>query len=241
MRRLAEDVLDGPLLRDLAGVHDDHVVAHLGDHAEVVRDEHDRHAELPLERQHEVEDLRLDRDVERRGRLVGDEERRVAGERHRDHDPLAHAARELVGVFADADLGRGNADLARSVDGLGQRLLLRDRLVQEQDLRQLRPIVWTGFSALSGSWNTIPIRPPRIRCSSPSVARTRSVPSKRICRRGSLPCGCGSRRMIEKAVTLLPQPDSPTIPSVRPLRTSKLTPSTARGPCRRIQIRPPGR
>ena len=33
--------------------------------------------------------------------------------------------------------------------------------------------------------------------------------------------------MIDSAVTLLPQPDSPTSPSVSPARTAKLTPSTA--------------
>ena len=45
---------------------------------------------------HEVEDLGLDRDVQRRGRLVGDEELRVAGEGHGDHHALAHPAAELV-------------------------------------------------------------------------------------------------------------------------------------------------
>ena len=33
--------------------------------------------------------------------------------------------------------------------------------------------------------------------------------------------------MIVSAVTLLPDPDSPTIPSVWPLPSEKLTPSTA--------------
>src|SRR5215475_14456595 len=42
------------------------------------------------------------------------------------------------------------------------------------------------------------------------------------------PGGCGMSRMIESAVTLLPQPDSPTTPSVSPLSMWKSTPSTAR-------------
>ena len=42
------------------------------------------------------------------------------------------------------------------------------------------------------------------------------------------PGGCGTRPMIDSAVTLLPQPDSPTMASVRPASTAKLTPSTAR-------------
>jgi len=35
------------------------------------------------------------------------------------------------------------------------------------------------------------------------------------------------RPMIVRQVTLLPEPDSPTIPSVSPFSTLKLTPSTA--------------
>ena len=51
-------------------------VGDLGDHAEVVGDQHDRHAELALQLAQQVEDLRLDGDVERGRRLVGDQQRR---------------------------------------------------------------------------------------------------------------------------------------------------------------------
>ena len=40
----------------------------------------------------QVEDLRLHRDIERRGRLVGDQQPRLARDRDRDRHPLAHAA-----------------------------------------------------------------------------------------------------------------------------------------------------
>ena len=50
---------------------------------------------LRLELDEQVEDRRLHRDVERRGRLVADDEARVAGERARDRDALLEAAREL--------------------------------------------------------------------------------------------------------------------------------------------------
>src|SRR2546425_2898965 len=43
-----------------------------------------------------------------------------------------------------------------------------------------------------------------------------------------LPGGIGMSRMSERAVTVLPQPDSPTSPSVSPAASSKDTPSTAR-------------
>ena len=58
----------------------------------------------------QLEHLRLDRDVERRRRLVGDQQLRVAGQRHGDHHPLAHAAGELVRIGAEAALRVRDAD-----------------------------------------------------------------------------------------------------------------------------------
>ena len=46
----------------------------------------------------QVEHLRLHHHVERGGRLVGDDQPRAAGQRHRDHDALLLAAGELVRV-----------------------------------------------------------------------------------------------------------------------------------------------
>ena len=43
-----------------------------------------------------------------------------------------------------------------------------------------------------------------------------SCPSKRISPETILPGGLGIRRMIERFVTDLPEPDSPTMPSVSP-------------------------
>src|SRR5262244_387182 len=42
------------------------------------------------------------------------------------------------------------------------------------------------------------------------------------------PGGVGIRRMIDRAVTLLPEPDSPTMPRVSPLLMCRSMPSTAR-------------
>ena len=49
----------------------------------------------------QLEDLRLDGDVERGGRLVGEQQSAAGGERHGDHHPLALAARELVRVVVE--------------------------------------------------------------------------------------------------------------------------------------------
>ena len=95
--RVGEQVGDVGAFDDLAGIHHQHLVGHLGDHAEIVGDEQDRHAEPALQVAQQIEDLRLDGDVERGGRLVGDQQRRLARQRHRDHDALAHAAGQLCG------------------------------------------------------------------------------------------------------------------------------------------------
>ncbi len=91
-------------------IHDDHALGHLGDHAEIVRDEHDRRAGLLLQFAHQVEDLRLDRHIERGGRLVGNQQARLAGERHRDHHALAHAARKLMRILRRTALRRRDPD-----------------------------------------------------------------------------------------------------------------------------------
>ena len=151
-------------LLDLAArVHDDDVLGHLGDDAQIVRDEHDRRADAALELAHQIEDLRLHGDVERGGRLVGDQQLGIAGERHGDHDALAHAARHLVRILVDAPLRLGDADQRQHLDGalLGRRAV--EALVQPQASRAIwRPTVSTGLSDVIGSWKIIEMSLPRM-------------------------------------------------------------------------------
>ena len=64
--------------------------------------ENDARAGLVLELLDQLENLRLNRDVERGRRLVGDEQLRLARQRHRNHHALAHAAGELVRIAVGA-------------------------------------------------------------------------------------------------------------------------------------------
>ena len=132
-----EDRLDRPLLDDPAAVHHHDPLAQARDHAEVVGDQDDRHAELAPQRLQQLQDLRLHRDVERRGRLVGDQEVRLAKQRDRDHHPLAHAAGELVGVQIDPAPRRRNPHLIEQPHARGARVLLAHALVLDQHLGHL--------------------------------------------------------------------------------------------------------
>jgi hypothetical protein len=74
MLRLGVDRRGRRPLGDLPGVHHHDSIGHRGDDREVVGDQHDRSPALVAELQQQGEDLRLDRDVEGRGRLVGDDQ-----------------------------------------------------------------------------------------------------------------------------------------------------------------------
>ena len=137
MGRRMDDGIDRADLDDPAGIHHRDPVAGLGDHAHVVGDQHDRRAVLLAEPLEQGNDLRLDRDVERRGRLVGDDQLRLAGERQGDHDPLPHAARELVRVLVEPLLGGGNAGFLEQPHGAPARLGGADRKVGLDRLDQL--------------------------------------------------------------------------------------------------------
>ena len=108
MLRRGEHLLDRALLDDLAVVHH---ADHVGDaphDAEIVGDEQQAHAEPLADVGQQLEDLRLHGDVERGGRLVGDQQIGLVGERHRDHHALALAAGQLMRIgFAAASPDRG--------------------------------------------------------------------------------------------------------------------------------------
>src|SRR5690606_4346780 len=84
----------------------------------------------------------------------------------------------------------------------------------------------TGLRVVNGSWKIMAMRLPRQRRSSRSDLPARFSPNSRISPATMRP-GCGTKPMMDRAVMLLPQPDSPTTPTVSPGYSWKLTPSTA--------------
>ena len=106
-------------LHDLARVHHRDPVHRLVDDAQIVGDQDQGHAELPLERHEQPEDLGLDRHVEGRGGLVGQEEPRLPGERDREHHPLPLPAGELVRVGAEPALRIRDPDVAEELEPRG--------------------------------------------------------------------------------------------------------------------------
>ena len=89
------------------------------------------------------------------------------------------------------------------------------------------PIVMTGLSELIGSWKTIATSAPqsrRIALSSSSMSSwpmNMTLPERRT-------FSFGRRFITEREKIVLPEPDSPTMPSVVPRFSESVTPSTAR-------------
>src|SRR4051812_1091882 len=93
-----ENVVDWAALDELSAIQDVHTVGGLAGDREVVGDEHIGESELLPQAREQVEDLRLDGDVERGDRLVADDHLRLDRERARDRDALTLTAGQGCGL-----------------------------------------------------------------------------------------------------------------------------------------------
>src|SRR5690606_13894581 len=99
--RTIQDVCRSALLYHLAMAHYHDAVGDLGHHAEIVSDENHPYAHARLDVLDHGQDLGLSRDIERRGRFVGNEYVGLHRQRHGNHHALALAARQLERVGVD--------------------------------------------------------------------------------------------------------------------------------------------
>ena len=101
-----EDGLGRCELLQTAQVQDGDAVRDVSHDTEIVRDEEVGDAPLRLELDQEVEDRRLHRYVECRGRLVADDQLGIAGKRACDRHALLEATGQLHGLLRQRSLGQ---------------------------------------------------------------------------------------------------------------------------------------
>lgn len=111
MRRHFEQQRSRRQLYQSAQIQNGHAIGEMMHHCEIVADEEIRQRPLLLYRPQQVDDLALDRHVERRQRLVGDDQSWVGCERPGDRDSLPLAAGEFVWIAVQG-IG-GETDLLR--------------------------------------------------------------------------------------------------------------------------------
>ena len=177
-----------------------------------------------LQRQDQVDDLRLDRDVERADRLVADHQLRPQDHRAGDADALVLAAGEFVRIAVDP--GRIEPDLLHDRAHALRALSSRDRSRLERPQRlgdglaDRHARIEAGQRVLEDDLELLAQRaqlvPRRLAHRSAAAARPPCPPS-------------AAAAAAPRAPSVdLPQPHSPTTPSVSPSLRVKLTPSTAR-------------
>ena len=135
--RVGEQRLGGVVLLHLAVLHHIDIVGELADDGQVMGDQDHRHAVLVLEVLDQVEDLRLHGDVERGGRLVGDQHVGPVGERHGDHHALALAARQLVRILLSRASGSGICTSSSSASARAMASPAAHPVVQVEDFADL--------------------------------------------------------------------------------------------------------
>ena len=209
MSRRAQYLLGGALLDDPAEIHHGDAMRDLAHHGEVVRDEEIGETPLALQVGEQVEHLRLYRHVQRRHRLVADDERRLDRERARDPDPLPLAAGELVRIAPGVGSDRGRPPRAGTATRRPISAPAARRWISIPSAIAA-PTVMRGLSELYGSWKMICIR--RRSVAAPSgPARRRRAP-----RTAPMPLVGSCSRRIVRPTEDFPQPDSPTSASVSP-------------------------
>ena len=110
-------------------------------------DHDDGHAQFRLQRLHQLQDLGLNGHVQRGGGLVSDQDIRLTGQCHGDHDALAHAAGKLVWVLLHALFRLVDVDQPQHLHSPVIGLLLVALGVEQNRLHQL---VADGIGGIQG-------------------------------------------------------------------------------------------
>ena len=190
-------------------VHHDDPVGERVDDCQVVADEQAGEAEVALQAAQQLEHRRLHRHVERRCRLVGDEQLGLRA-RGRGRCPRAASGRRTAragsGCGTPGAVRRRRADPAPACPGLDPWPRPRAASARRSTRR----------SAVAGSATTTG---PGTRCRRPCApcAAGGGRPWRCRCRRPSrVPSAIGRRPMAARPTVVLPEPDSPTRPVTSP-------------------------
>ena len=137
MPRRAEHGAGGAAFDQIATLQHRDLIGNVGDDAEIMRDEENRCAVLALQLADQIEDLRLGRDVERRRRLVGDQQARIEQQSHGDHRALALTAAQLVGKRTDDAAGFRQMNAVDQFEHAGAACGFPERRVDAQHFIEL--------------------------------------------------------------------------------------------------------
>ena len=148
MQRIVEHRVALPDLDDPPQVHDRDPITRMAHDAQIVRDQQQREIESVLQIDEQVDDLRAQRRVEGRCRLVADQEPGLEQQRARDDDALELPARALARQALDE--GFVESDLAEHVGRTPAPLRMRSDPVLRERRLQARPNPHAGVERRVG-------------------------------------------------------------------------------------------
>jgi hypothetical protein len=108
MRRVLQQIANGADFHQLPRVHHGDVIGQITHNPEIVSNEENGHAELLTQLAQQLDDLRLDRNVQRRRGFIGHQEFGLGRQSHRDHDALLHSAGQFVRITLHTGFRRWN-------------------------------------------------------------------------------------------------------------------------------------
>ncbi|CSD24982.1 Uncharacterised protein [Vibrio cholerae] len=98
-------------LHQITTVHHRYAISNVRNHTHIVSNQHATHIILLTQFANQIQDLVLNRHIQRGGRFIGDDQIRFTSQRDRNHHPLTHATRELVRILFKAIFRLRNTDL----------------------------------------------------------------------------------------------------------------------------------
>ena len=122
---------------NLSCIHQCHAVGITAHQRQIVRDEQKRNAALLLQILEQIQNLSLPRDIERRRRLIGNHNVRMAGKRHGDHHALLLPAREFMSKRFDSSFWIVEPDARKPLQRPFSSLGLGNRFMQSHSLNDL--------------------------------------------------------------------------------------------------------
>lgn len=176
---MLEKLRHRPLLDQHAMLHDHGAVGKAAHQMQIVGNQQQRHTRLALQIAQQLQHLHAQRHIQRRRRLIGQQQLGARCQRHGDHGALALAAAELVRIALRAALRLWNARGGEQLHGLRPGLLATQRLLELQHFRHLRTHGHQRVERGHGLLKIMAISPPRTPRISRSVSASRSRPSNR--------------------------------------------------------------
>ena len=112
---MIEDLKDLPDFDQIARVHDTYSVRNIGNNAKVMRDDQNRRIIFSPQFIHEFDNTGLNRYIQSRRRLIGNQKLRISAKHHTDHNALPHTARNLMWISFHPLLYIGYFDISQHI------------------------------------------------------------------------------------------------------------------------------